>query len=137
MINEILEAIKRGIKSLPDRRNDSIVLKIVADNKTIAYLSTESDGKLFTLVYTDHFFNSGIPPFNLKPDERPIAGKTYTSEILWYPFAARVPSPSRPDFESEIANAGLTGNEPVLEILGKLSRTSISRSWTIEIEKAA
>ena len=136
-ILDFLENIKRGKKSLPDYRNDSIVLKIVANNKVIAFLSTENSGKVFTLVYADHYLESGIPPLNLKPGEMPELGKTYTSEILWYPFAARVPSPSRPDFESEMARAGLTGDEPVLEIIGRLSKTSISRSWTFEIDKAA
>lgn len=140
MLNSILsffDDIRKGKKSQPDVRNDGIVLKIVANNQTVAYLSSEESGKVFTLVYTENFFNSGIPPFNLKPNERPEAGKIYRSDILWYPFAARVPNPSRPDFQIEMKKAALNGGEPVLEVLGKLSKTSISRSWTIHFDQAA
>jgi len=131
----ILEDIVKGKKTTPDKRNDLIVLKIVSNNKTIAFLTT--DNGEYTLVYTEDFLTSGIPPFNLRPTEVPEPGKIYRSDILWYAFASRVPSPSRPDFESELANANLKGNEPTLEILGKISKVSISRSWTFQIREAA
>ena len=137
----ILDDLKDGCKAEPDKRNDNIVLKVVASEKTIAYLSTEDQGKVFTLTYTDAFPTSGVPPFNMKLSERSKIeiGKTYRSEVLWYAFAARIPSPSRPDFQEALDRAGLKGNEPVLEIIGKLSQRSISRSWTIHIndEQAA
>ena len=64
-------------------------------------------------------------------------GKTYTSGVLWYAFAARIPSPKRPDYSEALERAGLTGDEPVLELIGKMSRISISRSWMLEIDEAA
>ena len=133
----ILEHIKNGRMAESDKRNDSIVLKIMAREKVIAYLSSENNGEIFTLTYTEDFKTSGVPPFNMKFSETPEVGKTYKNEILWYPFAARIPSPSRPDFQEAIEKAGLTGDEPVLEIIGKLSRISISRSWSIHLDKAA
>ena len=137
--SEILEKIKDGAKAEEDCRNDAIVLKIVKKDETIAYLSTENAGKIFTLVYTDKFLESGVPPFNMKLSQRDQVeiGKTYKSDVLWYAFAARIPSPSRPDYPVALKRANLTGNEPILEIIGKMSPVSISRSWTLEIKKAA
>ena len=133
----ILKDIKSGSKAEADKRNDDIVLKIVAKEKTIAYLSTEKNGKIFTLTYTKDFETAGVPPFNMKLSEKPEIGKVYRSDVLWYAFAARVPNPSRPDFKEALERASLTGNEPVLEIIGKLSQRSISRSWSIHIDEAA
>lgn len=133
----ILESLKKGHRSEPDKRNDDIVLKIVAREKVIAYLSTENNGKIFTLTYTEDFNTSGVPPFNMRFSEKPEIGRIYKSEVLWYPFAARIPSPSRPDFQAALDRAGLKGDEPVLEIIGKLSKISISRSWSIHIKEAA
>ena len=131
--------IKDGSETDADKRNDAFVLKIVNKGKTIAYLSTEEDGKIFTLCYTKDFIGSGVLPFNLKPSERHKVeiGKVYKSSVLWYAFAARVPNPSRRDFQEELERAGLTGNEPVLELIGKMARSSISRSWVVEIKEAA
>ena len=131
-----LESIISGRKGEPDKRNDGIVLKIVIRDKIIAYLSSEDNGNIFTLTYTDEFLNSGVPPFNMMASETPEIGKVYKSPILWYAFAARVPNPSRPDFRRELRRANLTGNEPILEIIGKLSRLSISKSWSIEVDAA-
>lgn len=131
-----LENIIKGRKGESDKRNDSIKLKIEIGGKTIAYLSSENDGKVYTLKYTDNFKTAGVPPFNMKALQRPEIGKVYKSEILWYAFAARVPNPSRPDFKKAMEEAGLTGNEPTLEIIGKLSKKSISKSWEIEIDAA-
>ena len=102
IFHQILEDITKGRKVTPDDRNDDIVLKIVAHSKTIAYLSTEDSGNVFTLVYIDNFLTSGVPPFNMRFSEKPEIGKIYKSEVLWYAFAARVPNPSRPDFPSGI-----------------------------------
>ena len=133
----ILKNIKDGSKSEPDKRNDGIVLKIMAKGKTVAYLSTEDEGKVFTLLYTEDFNTVEVPPFDRKPSGKVEVGKVYRSEILWYAFAARIPSPSRPDFKEALKRANLAGNEPVLEIIGKLSKRSISRSWSIHIDEAA
>ena len=133
----ILEHIKNGCKAEPDKRNDNIVLKIIAKDKVIAELSTENNGETFTLVYKESFNTSGVPPFNMKFSEKPEIGKVYKSDVLWYPFAARVPSPSRPDFQEAMTKAHLKGGEPVLEIIGKLSKISISRSWSIQLDKVA
>ena len=139
MIEKFLNLLKNkdGSEVDSDKRNDAIVLKIINKDKTIAYLSTEDDGEMFTLVYTDDFLESGVPPFHIKEKNRVEIGKTYRSRILWYAFAARVPNPSRSDFQEALQRAGLTGDEPVLELIGKMSRTSISRSWRIEIDQAA
>ena len=91
----------------------------------------------FTLVYTDSYLTSGVPPFNMRFSETPEIGKTYKSEVLWYAFAARVPNPSRPDFQAALDRIGLKGDEPVLELIGKLSPISISRSWSIHIDEVA
>ena len=135
----VLRKLKRNSKAKENERNDAVVLKIIKKGKTIAYLSTEDDGKVFTLTYTSEFPESGVPPFNMKLSDRGKieARKIYKSDVLWYAFAARVPSPKRPDFWPAMKRAGLTGNEPVLEIIGKVSRTSISRSWILEIDEAA
>ena len=125
-IRNILNDISTGSKAEADKRNDGIVLKIVAKGKTVAYLTTEEDGRIFVLTYTENFNITGILPFNMKHSEKPEIGKEYRSEVLWYAFAARVPSPSRPDFHEALERAGLTGNEPVLEIIGKVSQRSIS-----------
>ena len=131
-----LGSIISGRKGEPDKRNDSIVLKIVIRDKTIAYLSSEENGNVFTLTYTNEFLNSGVPPFNMMASETPEIGIVYKSSVLWYAFAARVPNPSRPDFQRELKRANLTGDEPILEIIGKLSRLSISKSWSIELDAA-
>lgn len=138
-IFDYLENMREGGKVEADERNDAIVLKIVKREKTIAYLSTENDGKIFTLNYTDEFLKSGVPPFNMKLSEKHKIeiGITYKSPVLWYAFASRIPGPSRPDFKKALERAGLTGNEPVLELIGKMARTSISRSWIVEIDEAA
>ena len=137
-IRQRLENIIKGRKGESDKRNDSIKLKIEKGGKTIAYLSSENDGKVYTLKYTDNFKTAGVPPFNMKAKKKPEIeiGKVYKSEILWYAFAARVPNPSRPDFKKALEESGLSGNEPTLEIIGKLSKKSISRSWDIEIDAA-
>ena len=134
-----LEKIKDGGKAEGDKRNDAVVLKIVKSGETIAHLSTENDGSVFTLVYTDKFPRSGVPPFNMKLSQRHQVevGKVYKSEVLWWAFAARIPSPSRPDYPAALEREKLTGNEPVLEIIGKMSPVSMSRSWTLEIDEAA
>ncbi len=137
MFKSILELIKNGHKAESDKRNDNIVLKIMTREKVIARLSTENNGKIFTLTYTEDFNTSGVPPFNMNFFEKPEIGKVYKSEVLWYPFAARIPSPSRPDFQEAMDKAGLKGDEPVLEIIGKVSRISISRSWSIHFGTAA
>ena len=69
--------------------------------------------------------------------KKPEIGKIYKSEVLWYAFAARVPNPSRSDFQAALDRAGLKGDEPVLELIGKLSPISISRSWSIHINEVA
>ena len=150
MFEKLLNLLKNkdGSKADADKRNDAIVLKIINKDKTIARLSTEDDGKMFTLVYTDDFSGSGVPPFHTeekkdsdvppfhtKERNRVEIGKTYRSPILWYAFAARVPNPSRSDFKEALKRANLTGDEPVLELIGKMSRVSISRSWRIEIDQ--
>ena len=131
-----LESVISGRKGESDKRNDNIVLKIVKGGKTIAYLTSESDGKVFTLTYTEDFLTSGVPPFNMMASEKPKIGKVYRSEILWYAFAARVPNPSRSDFQEALSQADLTGEEPILQIIGKLSKLSISKSWALEIDAA-
>ena len=138
-IRNILKIKDGSTEADADKRNDSIVLKIINKDKTIAYLSTENDGNIYTLTYTDEFPKSGVPPFNMKLSERHKVepGKIYKSDVLWYAFAARIPSPKRPDYPEALERAKLTGEEPVLELIGKMSRMSISRSWIIEIDEAA
>ncbi len=134
-MKKIIEDIRGGLPSTPDERNDNIVLEILAKKKIIAYLSTENNGEQFTLRYTEHFKESGIPPFNMKYSDmdKVEIGKVYKSKVLWNEFAMRVPNPSRPDFDHAIKSRGLTGNESVLELIGKMSQVSISKPWTIEI----
>ena len=134
-MKKIIEDIRGGLPSTSDERNDNIVLAILAKKKPIAYLSTESDGEQFTLVYTEHFKKSGVPPFNMKCSDmdKVEIGKVYKSKVLWNEFAMRIPNPSRPDFDHAIKSRGLTGNESVLELIGKMSQVSISKPWTIEI----
>ena len=43
----------------------------------------------------------------------------------------------RPDYPEALERAKLTGEEPVLELIGKVSRMSMSRSWIVEIDEAA
>lgn len=125
-----------GQSEEPDQRNDGIVLKIMTDKKIIAYLSSEDNGAMYTLSYTKDFLNSGIPPFNMKVSENPEVGKVYKSNILWSVFTERVPNPSRPDFNEALKYANLKGDEPILEIIGKLSKSSISTCWSFEIDAA-
>ena len=135
-IRNAFDNVKNGLGSTSDKRNDAIVLKIMAKGETIAYLSTEDNGEIFTLTYTDKFPGSGVPPLNMGLSEIPKIGKVYKSNALWPAFASRVPSPKRPDYLPALERAGLTGSEPILEIIGKLSKVSISRSWTLEIKAA-
>ena len=134
-----LDQIKNGGEAEADKRNDTIILNIINKGKIIAYLTTEDNGKMFALTYTDEFLKSGVPPFHVKPSEKHKVeiGKTYRSPVLWYAFAARVPNSSRPDFAKALKREGLTGNESVLELIGKMSQVSISRSWSLEIDEAA
>ncbi|WP_412473567.1 hypothetical protein [Halobacteriovorax sp. YZS-1-1] len=144
MVRKAYDSLKSRISNLrkgkeaPDNtKNESITLKIVANNKIVAFLTMNESNKMYSLTYTTDFLTSGIPPFNLSRNERPKPGFTYESESLWYAFVSRLPNPNRPDFDRAMENAGLNGDEGYLEILGKLSRYSISKSWSIELDNQA
>ena len=140
MWSKIKKMIADSIKGMSvenDGRNDAIVLKILAAGKIIAFLTTTHNGQKYLLTYTEDFLKAGIPSFNLPKDESPVPGKTYESDVLWYAFAARLPSPNRPEFELTMKEAEVSADASILEILGKVSRYSISKSWSIEFKNAA
>ena len=116
-----------------------LFLKLSTKVRRLLIFPRKMMARFFTLCYTEDFVGSGVLPFNFKPSERHKVeiGAVYKSPFFWYAFAARVPNLSRPDFQEELERASLTGNEPVLELIGKMSRRSISRSWIVEIDEAA
>lgn len=144
MVSSSIESLKRrilniirGKDTLEDHKDTDITLKIIAHGKILAFLTMNEKSKKYSLTYTKDFLTSGVQPFNMGRGETPEPGVTYESETLWYPFVSRLPNPNRPDFEKALKDAGLTGDESCLEILGKLSKYSISKSWSIEFNNAA
>ena len=119
-------------------RHKKITLEVVANNKVVALLSSETQDngrEVFTLQYTQDFENERMASFHMRLKDKPIIGEVYKSDVLWHAFARRVPNPKRPDFKEACVRAGLNGNEHVLELLGKMSSTSIANSWKLRIAK--
>jgi hypothetical protein len=139
-IKNILRKLIKG-KSIKNEEPSfgSLVLNIKIDNLTIARLSYDEDSGEFCLIYTENFEKSGIKPFHQNKVSTSYGIKTdivYKSSTLWYAFSSRIPNPDRDDYEEALKEAGLRGNEPTLEIIGKLSNTSISKPWTFELSES-
>ncbi|MBY0416076.1 MAG: hypothetical protein K2Q18_18030 [Bdellovibrionales bacterium] len=137
-IKDILKGLRKGKNVSSLIANPShIVLSIRVNGKDVAFLSFDDAHKEFCLKYTENFEKSGLTPFHASPTE--IVGtkidvnKVYKSSLLWYPFASRIPNPEREDYEAAMANAGLSVSSPTLEVIGKLSKYSISKPWNLEI----
>lgn len=112
-------------------------LVVSVDGEPIATIRREEDE--YVLTYTEAFLRSGLPPFNasdLKKGELPVVGIEYRSEELWYPFAARMPSPNRDDYRRLLEKNGLSGREDPLVILGRVARYSISKPWDLVPQEA-
>ena len=138
-VSKILEALRGGEKLEEGCASSGVRLKIILRGQVIAYLSYDEGGKQFHLEYTPNFDPNTMTSFHTKISQSHtvVPNKIYKSPVLWHDFARRVPSPKRPDYKPELERAGLTGQEPVLEIIGKLSKTSAANPWTLEIDKAA
>ena len=138
-VSKILEALRGGEPLAEGCASSGVRLKIVLGDKVIAHLSYDEDEKQFHLEYTSNFDSRTMPSFHTKISQRHTVevNTVYKSPVLWHDFARRVPSPKRPDYKPELERAGLTGQEPVLEIIGKLSKTSAADPWTLEIDEAA
>lgn len=137
-IKEILKGLRKG-KNVSALIADPshIVLSIRVNGKDVAFLSFDDTNKEFCLKYTEHFEKSGLSPFHASPteiaDSKIDINRIYKSSLLWYPFASRIPNPEREDYEAAMTNAGLSASSPTLEVIGKLSKYSISKPWNIEI----
>ena len=138
-VHNVLEALRGGQSVSSECVASGVRLKVVTRGKTIAYLSYDEGEGQFHLQYTSAFDSSQMPSFHTKISQSHTVepGKIYKSPVLWHDFARRVPSPKRADYKPELKRAGLTGQEPVLELIGKLSKISASDPWTLEIDDAA
>lgn len=113
-----------------------VTLLIKMNSDILARLFFDKESRDFCLIYTNKFLESGLSPFHESNSDnnKPIDINTvYKSKTLWYPFALRIPNPDRRDYDAAILEAGLTGNEPPLEIMGKVSNYSISKPWKFEV----
>lgn len=136
-IKSILKKMIKG-KDVTDELSTAadVYLLIKMNSKTIAKLYFDKNDKKFCLIYTDAFLESGLTPFHHANSDKNDAieiGKIYSNKTLWYPFALRIPNPDRRDYEFAMKEAGLTGDESPLEIMGRISNYSISKPWKIEV----
>lgn len=116
----------------------SIVLNIKIESTIIAKLYYDKDSQNFCLQYTSEFEKFGLKPFHensMSPRYTVDTNKVYKSPTLWYAFASRIPNPDRSDYWEALKEAGLSGNEDVLEVIGKISNTSISKPWVFEVDE--
>ncbi len=74
---------------------DVPVLNIIIDDDPVATLFYDKSEEKYGLIYHEKYKNHEMHiPLNidLPRDESVKIGKIYYSKILWYPFAARIPS---------------------------------------------
>lgn len=138
LVNNILKRMLKGKDVTDDLvASEEVILAIKMNSKVLARLFFDKESKEFCLIYTSEFSSSGLRPFHLPLSSSNSSTidieKVYKSNKLWYPFALRVPNPERRDYENALVEAGLTGEEAPLEILGKLSNYSISKPWKFEV----
>ena len=139
LMKTIIKMLFRG-KDVSEQLNISsdISLLVTMNSKVLAKLFFDNINKEFCLVYTNDFEGSGLKPFHEPTSESSSIveiDKIYRSKILWYPFALRIPNPDRSDYDIALEEAGLTGDESPLEIMGKISNYSISKPWVLKVSK--